>query len=236
MPEKDANKGDVGKDQLVVFSIVRPSRCSECGRDLLPGEFLKKEGDNALCMECADLGHLFYLPRGNAALTRRAGKHSGLQVVVVKWSRARKRYERQGVLVEEEALDRAEHECLADEDARKSRREREAARREKADQEFVKEFAGRVRALYPGAPSGEESRIAEHACRKYSGRVGRSAGAKELQEEPIRLAVEAYARHRFTDYDKLLAAGYERVEARRMIRRDLDELLCRWAEQGNGKT
>jgi len=48
------------------------------------------------------------------ALTRRARKHSLLSAVVLKWSRARKHYERQGLLVEETALELAEDECLAD--------------------------------------------------------------------------------------------------------------------------
>jgi len=67
---------------------------------------------------CADLAHLEYLPSGNTALTRRATKHSPLRAVVVQWARARKRYERQGILVTVEALCRAEEECLADEDRR----------------------------------------------------------------------------------------------------------------------
>lgn len=64
-------------------------------------------------------------------------KHSGLCAVVLKWSRARKRYERQGLLVKEQALATAEAECLADEDARRRSRKREAARRAELDQEFV---------------------------------------------------------------------------------------------------
>lgn len=43
--------------------------------------------------------------------------------------RVRKRYERQGILVEEAALERAEAECLADEAAREQRRLRAAGRR-----------------------------------------------------------------------------------------------------------
>ena len=52
-----------------------------------------------------------------------------LSAVVVKWSPARKRYERQGLLVENEALEHAEKECAADEDARKQARAKAAARR-----------------------------------------------------------------------------------------------------------
>ena len=77
-------------------------------------------------MACADLDHLIFLPSGNTALTRRARKHSNLSAVVLKWSRARKRYERQGLLVEEQAIKRAEAECLADDEVRARRGEREA--------------------------------------------------------------------------------------------------------------
>jgi hypothetical protein len=66
------------------------------------------EGEGALCLACADLDHLWFLPSGDAALTRRAGKYSTLKAVVLKWSRARNRYERQGLLVEEAALHQAE--------------------------------------------------------------------------------------------------------------------------------
>jgi len=86
--------------------------------------------DALLLTSGADLAHLEYLPSGNTALTRRATKHSPLRAVVVQWARARKRYERQGILVTAEALRRAEEECLADEDRRARQRERAAERRE----------------------------------------------------------------------------------------------------------
>jgi hypothetical protein len=69
-------------------------------------------------MRCADLDHLVFLPAGSAALTRRAKAHSNLSAIVVRFSRSRRRYERRGILVEENALARAERECLADPDAR----------------------------------------------------------------------------------------------------------------------
>jgi len=56
--------------------------------------------------------------------------------------------------------------------------------------------------------------IAEHACQKYSGRVGRSAAAKALDEQAVHLAVIAHIRHAETGYDALLAQGCERSEAR----------------------
>jgi len=112
----------------------RDSFCYECGESLGRRAWITLvEGKGALCLACADLDHLIFLPSGNTALTRRARKHSILSTVVLKWSRARKRYERQGLLVESEALERAEQECLADSETRARRRKREAERRVELD-------------------------------------------------------------------------------------------------------
>lgn len=89
---------------LVVFDILRNSACVECRKELLAGDFLFMEDSRPLCLRCADLDHLSYLPRGDTGLTRRARKYSSLSAVVVRFSRARKRYERQGVLVQQAAL------------------------------------------------------------------------------------------------------------------------------------
>ena len=78
-------------------------------------------------------------------------KHSTLSAVVLKWSRARKRYERQGLLVEERALEQAEQECLADSEARARLRERNVERRAELDEQYVKNFAGRIRELFYSA-------------------------------------------------------------------------------------
>src|SRR5262252_7224040 len=86
-----------GSGDIVVFKVRNDSKCAECGQELSGGALLRVENDRALCLDCADLGHLEFLPRGNTALTRRATKHSPLRAVVVEWSRARKRYERQGI-------------------------------------------------------------------------------------------------------------------------------------------
>ncbi|HEU0300316.1 MAG TPA: hypothetical protein VFR37_12695, partial [Longimicrobium sp.] len=115
--------------EIVVFWTVRDSACSECGREMWKGEFLRMEDGKPLCLSCADLDHLAFLPSGDAALTRRASKHSRLRAVVVRFSRARERYERQGVLVEQDALEQAERECLDDAESRRRARERAAVRR-----------------------------------------------------------------------------------------------------------
>ena len=215
---------------LKVFISTRDSTCDECGEALGRRAWITLDQDKgALCLACADLAHLVFLPAGDAALTRRARKHSTLNAVVLKWSRARKRYERQGVLVTSEALEQAEQECLADSEIRARRREREAARRADLDRRYVDQFAGRVRELFPGCPSGREVAIAEHACLKYSGRVGRTASAKSLDESAIRLAVIAHIRHVETNYDSLLASGYDRWEARSAVEAAVSQVLAQWA-------
>lgn len=214
---------------LKVFITTREAVCGECGEDLGRHAWITLvEGKGPVCLSCADLDHLFFLPSGDAALTRRAGKYSTLSAVVLEWSRARKRYERQGLLVEEAALQRAEEECLVDADARARRQEREAERRAELDQEFVARFAARVRELFPKCPPGREQVIAEHACLKYSGRVGRSASAKNLDEDAVLMAVTAQVRHSETNYDQLLDEGFERHEARDEVKGEIREVLRRW--------
>src|SRR5438552_19213073 len=99
------------EQDLKVFIATGESRCDECDQALGRGAWISLVGERgALCLSCADLDHLVFLPAGDAALTRRARKHSALSTVVLKWSRSRKRYERQGVLVEDAALAQAEAE------------------------------------------------------------------------------------------------------------------------------
>src|SRR3954454_14450260 len=128
-------------NDIVVFEILRDTRCAECGEELWKGRWLRLEQERPLCLACADLDHLVFLPSGDAALTRRAGRYSALKAVLVRFSRARNRYERQGVLVEEQALARAEAECLADSDARERARERRAERDALMDAQYREDFA-----------------------------------------------------------------------------------------------
>ncbi len=215
---------------IKVFISTSESKCDECGSRLGRRAWIHLvEGKGALCLSCADLDHLVFLPAGDPALTRRARKHSTLGAVVLKWSRARKRYERQGLLVDEEALALAEAECLADADARAARVQRRRQREAELDWEYIHRFAEAVRQQYPGLPAGREHLVAEHACRKYSQRVGRTSAAKALDPGAVDLAVRAHARHAETAYDNLLAQGYTRHEARAQIREDLREVLERWS-------
>ncbi|OKJ83645.1 hypothetical protein AMK32_14955 [Streptomyces sp. CB01883] len=184
-------------------------------------------------MDCADLGHLVLLPRGDTALTRRSREESGLSVVVVRYNRRKSRYERQGVLVEEAALARAEERCLADAEARRRRRARDARRRAAEDDRFAAAFAAEILRLFPGCPVDRARAIAAHASLRGSGRVGRSAAGRALTEGAVISAVVAAVRHVDTPYDQLLMSGVGRFEARRRIASAVDGVLRGW--QGAGE-
>ncbi|MBO0830438.1 MAG: DUF2293 domain-containing protein [Actinobacteria bacterium] len=213
------------KSGLVVIQPIRDFTCAECdaSRDLL-----RMTDAGPLCIACADLDHLVFLPSGDAALTRRATKASSLSAVVVRWSRSRKRYERQGVLVDEQALALAEQQCLSDADARMRRRERDEVRRASIDADFQERLAKQIRLLFPGCPAARAVAIAEHTGLRGSGRVGRSAAGRALDEDAITMAVVASVRHLDTDYDSLLMAGLPRDEARDRVRPAIDAVLTAW--------
>ena len=219
-------------DELLAFFVRRDTTCGECSCELPHGSMITLQKEKgALCLSCADLDHLDYLSRGDAALTRRSRKYSRLSAVVLEWSRTRKRYERQGILAEPKAIEQAETECLNDAEQRARRREREQVKRQEIDGQYVSDFAGQIAQLYPGCPAASAEEIATHACRRYSGRVGRSAAAKCFDPEAIALAVGAWVRHNCTNYDDLLAGMVDRHEARRMIRGDLAQTLRQWSAQ-----
>jgi hypothetical protein len=199
--------------------------CSQCGGT---GDFLLMEEPGPVCLACAELDHLVFLASGDATLTRRAAKASRLSLVVVRFSRARKRYERQGILVEEAALERAEDECLADQDARARQRLRAVERRKLEDVDFQEQFARRIRSLFPGCPEARATAIARHAGLRGSGRVGRSAAGRAMDEEAVTRAVAASVRHEDTPYDELLMSGGDRADARDTVREAVDAALERW--------
>ena len=209
--------------------MVQPVRDWSCAECQDTGDLLIMDDKGPLCLACADLDHLVFLSSGDAALTRRAKKASRLSAVVVRWSRTRKRYERQGVLVEEPALELAEQQCLADEDARMRRRERDRVRRVEADVQLQAHFAQEIKKLFPRCPADRAEAIARHTGLRGSGRVGRSAAGRALDEKAITLAVVASVRHEDTDYDSLLMAGVPREDARDRIRPAIDRVLASWA-------
>lgn len=216
--------------EIVVFWLIgrKDSECSGCKQELGKGNFLTLDKGKPLCMECADLDHLVWLPSGNAALTRRAKKHSKLWAVVVKFSRSRRRYERQGCLVEEEALAQAEKECEADQAVREARREYDAERRAQQDIVLAEQMRARLKEMFPGCPEKDAAAIAQHTSKRGSGRVGRSEAGRNLDEDALTLAAVAYVRHRHSNYDELLMQGMEREFARGAVRDKIDAVLEKW--------
>lgn len=232
VPAVERQRGSRPPGRRVVWISHRDGdRCEGCGAEITRGTFLLVSRETGIrCLGCAGLADLVYLLAGDPALTRRAVVLSSRSATVVKFSRTRKRHERQGVLVEEVALERAKEECEKDRARRETVQVRRRARNEVAEQEYVLRFARKVRDLFPACPPKEAEAIARHACQKYSGRVGRSRAAKAVDETAITLAVRAHVRHRYSRYDELLAQGLEPFEARPLVARDIETVLDRWRE------
>jgi hypothetical protein len=212
----------------VVFQILRDSQCSECSTDLEQGSFLLMEAGEPLCLPCARLDNLEFLPAGDSALTRRAAKYSGRVVVVVRFSRSRGRYERQGILVERAALEKAEQECTEDAEQRALARARGAERRREQDRELVTRMTKQIAMLFPGCPPSEVTSIAEHTAVRGSGRVGRTEAGRNLKEQALTAAVVAAVRHNHTNYEELLANGMDRAAARQRVADRVEEILAAW--------
>lgn len=180
------------------------------------------------CVDCSGAKNLLFLPSGDAALTRRASRISADVRPVVSWNSRRRRWERRGVFVTVEALGGAQAQCALDEGkraaARRKAQEREAVR----DQEYILRFATAVHEEFPGLDQATSLIIATHACEKHSGRVGRSAAAKQLDVELVVRAVIAHARHLHTDYDLLRDAGMNKRESRQVIRSRIKGVLAKW--------
>ncbi|GID31106.1 DUF2293 domain-containing protein [Paractinoplanes brasiliensis] len=211
---------------LVVLLATRPFTCAGCGET--EADMLMMEDGEPICLACADLDHLVFLPAGDAALTRRAKQAGRLSAVVVRFNRSRKRNERQGLLVEPAALELAEQQCLSDEDARARRRERDRVRREAGDVVFQQKLADEIVALFPGCPPERAAAISMHAGARGSGRVGRSAAGQALDADAVTRAVVASVRHEDTPYDEMLMAGVPRDQAREQIRETIDRVLAGW--------
>jgi hypothetical protein len=178
------------------------------------GSFLLMEAEQPLCLACAGFGDLEILAAGDVALTRRATKHSARNAVVARFSRTRKRCERQAVQVEISALERAAQECEEDADERAAGRAREAVRRREDDGKLVAPMAKQIGILFPGCPAHELGRIAEHTAARGSGRVGLPEAGRNLGERALTAAVIAAVRHNHTEYDKLQTQEEDRATAR----------------------
>ena len=61
-----------------------------------------------------------------------------------------------------------------------------------------------------------------------SGRVGRTAAGRALDEAAVSVAVRAAVRHLDTEYDALLMAGIPRFAARARLAPRIDTMLNTW--------
>lgn len=198
---------------LSVISAEYALSCSACSDE---SDLLLQTGTGALCLDCADLGHLVFLPSGDAALTRRATKASRLSARVFRWNARRNRYERQGVLAEAEAIESAAGQCLAD-----------ARRPLGVDDKVRSEFIDAIGAQFPGCPPARAEAIAYQAAVRGS---GRRVGRRSSDADAVHRAVAASVRHVDTDYDDLLMSGVDRDEAKNRVNARADGILAAWRE------
>jgi hypothetical protein len=80
---------------------------------------------------------------------------------------------------------------------------------------------GAVRVLAPRIPKHEFEAVVDHALD--------SPGLRTAAPEPAAwLSLVAYVRHVMTEYDSLLADGYDQDSARFFVAGDIDEVLEGW--------
>jgi hypothetical protein len=99
--ERLLEKANKPPELVVIQPRNRDWTCHRCGGS---GGLLVMENPGPACLRCVGLDDLEFLAAGDALLTRRVKARSAKSAVVVRFSRARKRYERQGLLVEPQAL------------------------------------------------------------------------------------------------------------------------------------
>ena len=97
-----------------LYALSKPSRCYGCDQkqelDAIVNLKKKANETEVYCLDCSDLSAYGFLGKGNAKLTRLSKKYSANHFVIVKWSQLWKTYERQGILVETSALEKARSE------------------------------------------------------------------------------------------------------------------------------
>lgn len=100
--ERLAEKASKPPELVVILPLNSDWTCHRCGNS--GGGMLIMEKPGPACLRCTSLDDLEFLPAGDALLTRRVKAKSARSAVVVRFSRRRKRYERQGLLVDPVAL------------------------------------------------------------------------------------------------------------------------------------
>lgn len=105
--ERLAEKASRAPELVVIRPLNAAWTCHWCGGT---GDLLVMENPGPACLRCVGLDDLEFLSAGDALLTRRVKAKSARRAVVVRFSKSRRRYERQGLLVEPQALMEAQRE------------------------------------------------------------------------------------------------------------------------------
>ena len=105
--ERLTEKASRAPELVVVSPLNNAWKCHRCGGS---GDLLVMEDPGPACLRCVGLDDLEFLSAGDPLLTRRARTKSPRHAVVVRFSKTRRRYERQGLLVEPQALRQAQRE------------------------------------------------------------------------------------------------------------------------------
>ncbi|MEZ0342465.1 DUF2293 domain-containing protein [Mycobacterium sp. pV006] len=199
--------------------ILAVDHAWECGRCGESGDLLLRDKNGGICTACAGLGHLAFLPPGDAALTRRTKKASRLTAQVFRWNARRFRHEHQGILTEPVAIETAARECLAD----PHRLRRKAI----VDERLRIEIADIIRAEFPGCPSVRVEAIAYYIAVRSRGRLAR---CDSTDLDSVRLALTDFVRHTDTCYDDMLLRGFDRNESRQKVQPRLNRILDAWRD------
>jgi hypothetical protein len=106
-----AEKTDRPPELVVVMPLKPDWKCHRCGGT---GALLVMEDPGPACLRCVGMDDLEFVQSGDALLTRRLKAKSARGAVVVRFSRSRKRYERQGILVEPQILAEVQEQLAKD--------------------------------------------------------------------------------------------------------------------------
>ena len=191
--------------------------CGTCDRSR---DFLLSDRRGGICLECTGLGHLVFLPSGDSALTRHTRTASRTSAEVFR--QVRRRYpgvrdERQGILTELYAIERAAQQCLAEPAKPEGRGTVDAELRRSIDEA--------IRTTFPGCPSARAHAIAYHAAVR-----GRRPSARQDAAHPksVHLAVAESARRIDTDYDEQVLRGIHPSRAEYQVQGLVDDILGTW--------
>lgn len=179
--------------------------CDNCGGIHKP---IVSTNGGGFCLDCAGLGHLVYLPAGDAALTRRTTKTARLTIAV---GRVHTRRSREGVLAEQRDIEHAAQQCLADD------------HRNAHTDDLGRTIADGIRAEFPGCPPARAGGIARFLA-VYG---GYSPNACKHPDTICEWAA-ASVRHIDTGYDNLILSGVGPVDACRRVQPRVDDILGTW--------